>query len=170
MCESIVNQEEAVIDTIRHVENVPVEFVNADWALMKKIVGVLKLFHEVTVMLSAHDASISMAIPAVTMIIKDLEPVPREDHGVIGMKRALKDDMLQRFSDMESQEHYSVATLLDSRYKKYFYRDTDSLDEAKNVLTEKLIDRIREETGQDQVRSVLKYLLSKTPSSFLLSK
>ena len=151
MLVSIVEQEAAVVQTIQNVENVPVYFTPNEWRLMRKVVGVLKPFHEITLMLSQHDASISMTIPTVTLIFKSLEENPREDQGVLGLKRALKKGMDERFYDIETKEHFIVSTLLDSRYKKYFYRDPNTLDRAKCILTEKLVERLREDARAVQV-------------------
>ena len=104
-------------------------------------------------MLSKHDASISMVIPVVTMIINSLEMENPEDYGVLGEKRALKEGMETRFSGIEETEHYFVSTLLDTRFKGCFYRDDDTLQRAKDVLTERLVTLLDKEL---QVRQLCK--------------
>ena len=91
------------------------EFSGTEWKTMQKVVNVLKPFEEATRALSAHDASISMAIAYVTMLIKGLEVETADDVGVLTMKRALRHAMVTKFSTMEQNKRYNVATLLDSR-------------------------------------------------------
>ena len=68
-----------------------------DWDKLLQVVQVLKPFKEATEMLSRYDASISMGIPIVSLIIKSLELENRaEETGVLGMKRALKEAMKKR--------------------------------------------------------------------------
>ena len=146
--ESIIKQRAAVVQTLNNVKDAPVNFTNQDWELMIKVKLVLQPFFEVTKMLSNRDASISMAIPVVTLIMKSLEEKPREDQGVLGMKRALKDEMDEMFSSIEEEEHYTVSTLLDSRYKAAFFQNPDTRDEAHRVVLEKLIEILREDENQ----------------------
>ena len=143
---SIVGLKPAVIQTMANLEGVPVEFRNQEWQLMDKILKVLQPFVDATNMLSAHDASISMVIPFVTSIICSLENEdPREEHGVLTLKRDLKTAMETRFGDIENIDDYIVATLLDSKYKGNFYRGTGTFERAKNILMEKLVEKLREE-------------------------
>ena len=129
----------------------PVEFLERDWALLEKVTKVLQPFKEATLWLSKSDASIAMAIPMVTTILKSLEIIARKDHGVIGLKRDLNDEMDRRFSDMEANYHYAAASLLDSKYKQFFFRDSDCLDNVKEYIVGKITaDLRREEEAQNQ--------------------
>ena len=109
---------------------------------MEKIVGVLKPFVDATEMLSSRDASISMAIPFVTSIMTSLDVIGA-DTGVKTMKRKLKEAMEERFAGMEGNDHYAVATLLDCKYKKHFFRDPSTLDRAKNVIVDKIVQALQ---------------------------
>ena len=149
--ESIHKQKSAVVQTLINTENAPVEFGNRDWELMQQIIRTLRPFYEVTEMLSKNDTSISMAIPTVTLIMKSLEEIRDEDMGVLGFKSDIKKEMEERFSDMESKEHYSVATLLDCRFKGHFFRNPRTRRTAKSILLEKLVERIRESITPIQV-------------------
>ena len=116
---------------------------------MKQIINVLQIFKDATQKLSFHDASISMAIPFVTSIITSLGEETAEDVGVLGMKRELKKAMEKRFKDMENKEQYAISTLLDGKYKRFFFRDPDAYERAKASLVEKLVDALREETNTE---------------------
>ena len=142
--DSIFKQKAAVVQTLNNIETIDVEFVKKDWDLMEQVIKILRPFFEVTEMLSKHDASISMAIPTVTIILDSLEENRSEDMGVLGYKRELKAEMLTMFRDMESKEHYIVSTLLDSRFKTHFFRGSTTKDEAKSLLLEKLVQLIRQ--------------------------
>ena len=127
-------------------------FNTNDWKLMKKVVLVLDLFVDATDMLSSHDASVSMVIPFVTTVIESLETEnPAEERGVLTLKRSLAASMNERFADIETNEHYIVSTLLDSKYKGDFYRDDSTLEQAKDILTERLVTLLQED-GTNEVK------------------
>ena len=146
MLNSIVELMPAVVETMSNVPQVPVDFNSQERTLMKKVLLVVEPFKDATDMLSSHDASISMVIPCVTMIIDGLEKEnPAEEHGVLTLKRSLKEAMKQRFANIEDVEGYYVSTLLDSKYKGHFYRDPFTLTLAKDALTDQLVELLRDE-------------------------
>ena len=115
---SLLDLKDPVVDTLQELapDCAAHEFSGTEWKTMQKIVNVLKPFEEATKLLSEYDASISMAIFSVTLIVKSLESESADDVGVLSMKRALRHAMTTRFSTMEQNKRYTVATLLDSRY------------------------------------------------------
>ena len=143
MIKSFVHLKPAVVQTLSTLhEDIDVEFSESEWTKMKQIESVLKPLEEATKLLSKFDASISTVIPFVTAIIKDLECTPA-DHGVMTWKRALKKNIETRFSDIESNTHYTIATMLDSRYKHFFYREANTFMTTKDYVVEKLIEYLR---------------------------
>ena len=48
------------------------------------------------------------------------------------------------FGNVENQEIYTVATLLDSRYKGYFFRNEETYADTKRAIIEKLVDALSE--------------------------
>lgn len=158
MLTSIHDTEDAVAQTLRHMNSAPVEFRDQDWQLMKKVVRVLKPFKEATLMLSEKDASISTAIPVATLIIQSLEEEDRqEDMGVLTMKRDLKKNMKTRFSHLETEFHYTAATLLDSKFKHLFYQDPDTLQITKDHIVDKMVHDL-ESSQMAANREVRKYM------------
>ena len=150
MFESIHRLKPAVVQTLSNMgADAPVEFQQRDWTLISNIVRVLKPFKEATLWLSKSDASISLGIPMITTIRKSLEVIARMDQGVMGMKRNLTDAMDTRFTNMESTIHYSAATILDSKFKHHFFRDSTNVDHAKDYIVEK----IATEMGQREASS-----------------
>ena len=86
-----------------------------------------KVFNEVTEQLSHGSACISevgnsvrkyilhfQVIPMVTIMMHSLERTEM-DYGVIGWKANLKERITERLGNVEFEESYSVATLLDPR-------------------------------------------------------
>ena len=142
LLESNNNLKPALIQTLSNVD-APVEITQSDWKLTEKVLTVLKLFHDSTKKLSAYDASISMVIPIVTTIMKGLN-VSDADHGVKTMKRALMANMERRFETVEDQNDYAVATLLDCKYKSYFFRKPGTLERVKGVVIDELVNAMRE--------------------------
>ena len=140
------------MEALNNTENAPVEFVKKDWEVMKLLIRVLKPFFEITEMLSKSDASISMSIPAVTLILKSLRE-EEKDKGVLGLMREIKAEIEWRFEEMESEEHYTLSTLLDSRFKGHFYRNPNTRSRAKEALLQKLMEKIREKSTPVQVRN-----------------
>ena len=135
----------AIDETLKNLwQDVGVELTNQDWTTIEKISRVLKPLEEATKLLSKFDASISMVIPFVTTILKSLED-QSEDRGVLTWKRALKKNLEERFSTIESNFHYTAATMLDSRYKHHFYRNPDTAKDTKDYITEKIYQSL---TGQ----------------------
>ena len=155
MTRSIYNLKPSLVQTLSNLPQVPVSFSSQDWDLMKKVLNVLEPFKDATDKLSANDASISMVIPTVTLIIDGLEDEnPTEERGVLTIKRSLKAAMKERFAGIEDMEAYSVSTLLDSKYNGEFYRDPHTLTVAKEILTVELVKLIRADSGtHNQVRN-----------------
>ena len=71
--------------------------------------------------------------------------VTHDDHGVKTMKRKLMENMGRRFAGIEEDDDYAVATLLDCKFKKYFFRDSGTLERVKEVVIEKIVEDLREE-------------------------
>ena len=47
---------------------------------------------------------------------------------------------------MEYKDQYALSTLLDAKYKRYFFRDPAAFDHARNRLIEKLVQAMRSES------------------------
>ena len=118
-------------------DKVEVHFYPSDWELMVKIVSLLKGFKEATLMLSSSAASISQVIPIVKLIGDSLAVSARADHGVKTFKRDLKAALERRFAEKENIDEYTHATLLDPRYKKALFRDSDKCELAVKSLIAK---------------------------------
>ena len=106
-----------------------VNFQADDWKLLSQVVEVLRIFHDVTVEMSKVEASISVAIPIVNMILDQLKPSDgKEDHGIKQWKRDLASEVRRMFGErmvgdrsrvgglnIEQNDIFRLATLLDSQ-------------------------------------------------------
>ena len=85
------------------------------WILLEKVFSVLGPFEELTRKVSASDAMAADVIPAVTVLHRFLARETDEDHGVKAMKGTLAAAVRKRFTDVEANPLYSIATLLHPR-------------------------------------------------------
>jgi len=137
MLERILKLKSAIAATLLNLPSCGIEFSAQDWNICKKLVEILGVFEEATKMLSGSDTCISSCIPIVTTIIKSLE-IRSGDNEMMEMKEALKKAMEVRFIDLETTEHYAVATLLDPRFKTHFFRSQIALQKAKSIVLSEL--------------------------------
>ena len=93
---------------------------------MKNVVKVLNPFKSATEQLSANAACISESIPIVSMLQKTLDVCGESDQGVKDLKKRLSDNLRRRTAGMEDLDNYTLATLLDNRFKNHFFQDPDS--------------------------------------------
>ena len=124
-----------------------VRLTSNDWRVIQSIVSVLKAFKEATEVLSKADACVSQSIPTVRSVLITLEPLPSDREArIIDLKKRLKENLESRTVAMESQAIYSVVTLLDVRFKGYFFRDQECLSCARRML----INLVKAEIDKDE--------------------
>ena len=123
----------ALISSMANSDDVKVEMRNDDWKLLTKVVTVLKYFEEATTRLSNKSASISLTIPIVTIIIKQLDTL-KDDVGVKTLKRDLQQAMEARFNGIEEEDKYILSTFLDPRFKGLLFRKKETLKKVKTKL------------------------------------
>ena len=136
MLERILHLKPAIAATLLNLPSSGIEFSREDWNTCQKVVTILGIFEEATKLLSGSESCISSCIPIVTTIIQSLE-TPNGDDDMVTMKQAMKTAIEEPFMNMEQTENYSVATLLDPRFKHYFFRSLDACQLAKkSILTQ----------------------------------
>ena len=115
---------------------------NHDWGMMVKVADYLKPFADLTNMASAEHACVAEVIPYVKLLFFKLEKLPRR--GVCRLRQELiaettryfrGGDTRDHFPDIESKEEFSLATLLDPRFKKSGFSSASKAEAA----TEKLL-------------------------------
>ncbi|XP_060756706.1 zinc finger BED domain-containing protein 4-like [Neoarius graeffei] len=152
MIQSLLDQKRAL--GIYTSEN-EVDTLSANqWALLEKTAKVLAPFEELTRRVSSSTATAADIIPAITVLLRFLSRETDEDQGVRTMKGTLLAAVKARFGDSESNPNYTLAMLLDPRYKTGFFSSPST---AKELLLQKM--GLEEMTdAQDEVEP-----LAKTP-------
>ena len=111
------------------------KLTDKDWKVVKNVVKVLDPFKDATVKLSSSSACISESIPTVSCLLKTLERRNNDsDEGVIDLKKRLTDNLSRRTDHMEDDEIYTIATLLDHRFKNNYFRSEEKMNKAMDKL------------------------------------
>ena len=112
-----------------------VKFSSHEWKVLENLVKVLEPFKEATLELSKASACISLTIPTVTSLLHTLNPSCSDsDGGVKDLKSRLKSNLEARVELYETKDIYSIATLLDPKFKEHFFRSDESRARAKQKL------------------------------------
>ena len=72
------------------------------------------------------------------MLQKILDVCGESDQGVKGLKKRLSDNLRRRTAGMEDLDNYTLATLLDNRFKNHFFQDPEKKVKAEERLKELL--------------------------------
>ena len=113
--------------------DVPIELSSSNWTLAEKIVKILQIYEEATRKASGNYSTAGVIIPVVNSIMRSLE-ISDSDAGVMKMKREMLKSLKDRYRHMESNEYYSLATLLDPRFKQRVFSSSSSAALAKQML------------------------------------
>ncbi|CAM4654772.1 unnamed protein product [Leuciscus chuanchicus] len=116
MIESLIVQKRT-LSAYTAESDLPATLTANQWGLLEKVSTVLAPFGEMTREVSASSASVADVIPIVCVLKRVLSRENEADQGIKTMKSTLLDAVNRRFNDVESEPLYSVATLLDPRYK-----------------------------------------------------
>ena len=100
---------------------------------MEKVVKILQIYEEATREASGNYATADVVIPVVNSIMRSLE-ISESDAGVMKVKREMLRSLRQQYRQMESNEFYAIATLLDPRFKKSVFFCSSSAVLAKQIL------------------------------------
>lgn len=95
--------------------DLPCTYSASQWKLMENIVSLLTPFEELTRDISSSTASAADVIPAIMALTRLLETSAETDQGVKTAKETLLEALRKRFSLIESEPLYVLATVLDPR-------------------------------------------------------
>lgn len=95
-------------------------FSSYQWTLIENCVKLLQPFEEITKQISCSKSLISEVIPMIVTLNRYLSKSV-EASGIGTMKETLEKNIHKRFSAIQSNKHYSVATILDPRFKILFF-------------------------------------------------
>ncbi|XP_073962367.1 zinc finger BED domain-containing protein 4-like [Choristoneura fumiferana] len=110
---------------------------NEEWKILGKIIELLKPFEEITKIISSSCSSVSEVIPHLKTLQKYLQIYNDENKEIMEMKVLLENDLKSRF-DVEYNKVFTLATLLDPRYKQQFFETEDLITIRSQFLLESL--------------------------------
>lgn len=116
MIESLIAQKRT-LSAYNAEYDLPATLTANQWGLLEKASMVLAPFEEMTREVSGSSTSVADVIPIVCVLKRVLIRENKADQGIKTMKSTLLDLVNRRFNEVESTLLYSVATLLDPRYK-----------------------------------------------------
>ncbi|XP_028168248.1 zinc finger BED domain-containing protein 4-like [Ostrinia furnacalis] len=118
-----------------------------EWKLLEKCLTLLKPFEEVTKIISSSCSSISEVIPHLKTLQKYLENYVDDDQDeqLIEMKTVLENGLKTRFQNLELNKLFSLATLLDPRYKLQFF----NTEHLVTVRSQFLMEALKNSLGDD---------------------
>lgn len=115
MLKSLLEQKRALCSYAADYDDLPPLFTGSQWKLVENVITLLEPFEELTNKISKATASAADVIPSVRALIRLLEKTQDTDHGVKTTKDTLLEAVKRRFSTIESEELYTLATILDPR-------------------------------------------------------
>ncbi|KAH9641237.1 hypothetical protein HF086_003224 [Spodoptera exigua] len=111
-----------------YASNNKIEQFNADdWSLIQDLVKVLKPLDDITKTLSSQNSCISDVIPLVRALNKIYNEIQETLNisvsSVLDFVSALKNELNYRFSEIDKNILFQLATFLDPRYQSKFFSD-----------------------------------------------
>ncbi|XP_054594493.2 zinc finger BED domain-containing protein 4-like [Nothobranchius furzeri] len=106
---------------------------------MENTAEVLVPLEELTREVSKETATAADVIPAISALRRVLSREQTTDQGVRTMKRTLLEAVETRFAEVEKEPLYSIATLVDPRYKDRYFTKSDHLRFAKDSLIQEVM-------------------------------
>ncbi len=114
MLSSLMEQKHALGAYAADYE-LPVTLTSYQWGLIENILTLLAPFEELTKEISSSTATAADVIPSIIALKRLLKKSTEMDHGVKTVKSTLLEAVEKRFSDVELEPLYCLATILDPR-------------------------------------------------------
>ncbi|XP_057184493.1 zinc finger BED domain-containing protein 4-like [Triplophysa rosa] len=140
MLESLFAQKRVLAAYLADHE-LPATFTAYHWVLIENVLSLLAPFEQITKEISSSDSSVADVIPLLAALKRLLNKEAETDHGVKTTKSALLEAVSTRFSQVESEPLYCIATVLDPRYKDNYF------DVGKKQRTREMIQAELEPLG-----------------------
>ncbi|XP_060761342.1 zinc finger BED domain-containing protein 4-like [Neoarius graeffei] len=122
MLQSLLEQKLALASYAAEYE-LPCNFTVHQWKLIENTITILAPFEELTKEISSSTASAADVIPCIRALTRLLEKTTETDHGVKTAKSVLLEAVRRRFADIDAQKLYTIATMLDPRYKDRYFSE-----------------------------------------------
>ncbi|KAJ8332474.1 hypothetical protein SKAU_G00426470 [Synaphobranchus kaupii] len=146
MIQSLVEQKRA-LGAYAADFDLPVTLTAHQWGILENMIALLAPFEQLTRDISCAEASAADVIPAVVALTRLLGRRSDSDSGVQTAKSTLLEAVSDRFNGVQSEALYSVATMLDARYKDRYF-DTDKKEGARNLLLKVVNEMVGGGDGQ----------------------
>jgi len=137
MLNRFLEQKKSVLGLAPFI-NLNVTFSIDDWTMIEELVKILEIFHSATLTLSHENSTLSEVIPLLRSIFVSLETVRDVSTTCSETANAFILKLKNRFIDYETQELFSISTLLDPRFKDKVFSCEDIAQQARNSLLNKL--------------------------------
>ncbi|XP_044766203.1 E3 SUMO-protein ligase ZBED1-like [Coccinella septempunctata] len=141
MVERLVKIKDAVLSALA-IEQPRLNTLSPDdWVLLQKSMEVLRLFNEVTIEMSAEKSVSISKVMVLVKIIKNHVERAIQNNGpdqYLRFLHILRDQLINRFGDMENNPLVTDAALLDPRFKKHGFLSRDKYDICLRSIKSKL--------------------------------
>ena len=123
---------------------------------MKKVITVLKPFMTMTKLLEEETATVSLVIPVVKKLHKELTSLDARgigtlrDEAITQLEKYFAQGTYKEFVDVESSPIHSHATILDPRFKTQGFRSKVKAQIAKSTLISDIHDETRTPEADNQ--------------------
>lgn len=114
-------------------------FTSNQWSLLEATLRILTPFEEITRKLSANRSMISDVIPLIRILERFLNKDSEMFFGIGTLKAELIKQMQEKFVNIEKNNYYLIATVLDPRYKISFFNNAKVSNEELMSLLLNLI-------------------------------
>ncbi|XP_067121146.1 E3 SUMO-protein ligase ZBED1-like [Centruroides vittatus] len=144
MFDSVLKVKDALLSTLTTYYP-HVNFTNDDVTVLKEVCEILKVFKHITEeMISEKDVMASKIILFVNALRKICSQFVTSDNSpeVVSLVEKLSESINKNFKDVETNNVYTEATLLDPRFKKYGFSDKKHFEAAKKSVVAAIVKNI----------------------------
>jgi hypothetical protein len=132
MIDRLLEQKEAVTLYLASADTNVNNLTSREWTTIKELSHVLRPFYEVTSTMCAEKyPTLSMVIPVINGLMYSME---ESEGGLDNLRKILKDNITERFGNIDDEFDLAVATLVDPRYKQVPFKSEESAANAKTKL------------------------------------
>ncbi|CAG5046036.1 unnamed protein product [Parnassius apollo] len=154
MLNRFLTLKEAIISTVAILGTDLEMLTPEDWKIVDLAIKILEIFYNVTVEMSSEtQVTLSKVIVLTKIMIKHVNKRINEDTGlpaqIILLLDTLKQQLSDRFQNIESNPLYAEATILDPRFKGFAFREQEKFNIAVTTLRRRLAN-----TATETVRGI----------------
>ncbi|CAG5059867.1 unnamed protein product [Parnassius apollo] len=149
MLNRFLTLKEAIIPTVAILSTDLEMLTPEDWKIVDLAIKILEIFYNVTVEMSSEtQVTLSKVIVLTKIMIKHVNKHINEDTGlpaqIILLLDTLKQQLSDRFQNIESNPMYAEATILDPRFKGFAFREQEKFNVAVTTLRRRLANTATE--------------------------